>query len=356
LSQHTGVSVLRLWLVAFGCFTSLALLFTSQVWIDYAYAGRPLSWRRAFLVALVDWELWTIATPLVAWLSTRFPFSPARWGVPLAIHLPAGIALSGVKLFLEAMLTPLILGYGRPGPFSFLKIHLTLLTYWGIVAAIHVVRYYRVARARELRAAQLEMELARAQVEALKMQLHPHFLFNTLNTIAGLMRDDPDAAELMLAKLAELLRRTFETADVQELPLDRELEFIEAYLTIQRLRYGERLRVSIDVSDAVRRALVPSLILQPLVENAIRHGVAEKPGPGRVEIGARLEDTDVVITIANDGPTLPVTVRERYGLRNIRSRLLACYGARGSLAFGPQLNGGAVATLRFPFSTAGAAL
>src|SRR6188768_1033653 len=151
-------------MVASGCFTALALLFTSQVWIDYAYAGRPLSWGRAFLVALVDWELWTIATPLVAWLSTRFPFSPARWGVPLAIHLPAGIALGGVKLFLEAMLTPLIVGYGRPGPFSFLKIHLTLLTYWGIVAAIHVARYYRVARARELRAAQLEMELARAQV------------------------------------------------------------------------------------------------------------------------------------------------------------------------------------------------
>ena len=116
------------------------------------------------------------------------------------------------------------------------------------------MRYHRVARARELRAAQLEMELARAQVEALKMQLHPHFLFNTLNTVAGLMRDDPDAAELMLAKLAELLRRTFETADVQELPLDEELEFIEAYLTIQRLRYGDRLRVSIDVSDAVRQA------------------------------------------------------------------------------------------------------
>jgi two-component system LytT family sensor kinase len=348
LSQHHDAGALKVWLVAVGCFTALALLFTSQVWIDYAYARRPLSWPRAFLVALLDWELWAIATPLVAGLCARFPFSRARWGVPLAVHLPAGIALGGLKLFLEAMLTPLIVGSGRPGPFSFLKIHLTLLTYWGIVATIHVVQHYRLARARELRAAQLEMELARAQVEALKMQLHPHFLFNTLNTVAGLMRDDPDAAELMLAKLAELLRRTFETADVQELPLAEELEFIEAYLTIQRLRYGDRLRVSIDVSDAVRQARVPSLILQPLVENAIRHGVAEKPGPGRVEIGARLENAEVVVSIANDGPSLPVTVREGYGLRNTRSRMLALYGPRGSFVFGPQPNGGAVATLRIP--------
>ena len=355
MSQHQHAGALKAWLVAVACFTALALLFTSQVWIDYAYAGRPLSWPRAFLVALVDWELWALATPLVAWLCARFPFSRARWGVPLAVHVPAGIALGGLKLFLDAMLTALIVGTGRPGPFSFLKIHLTLLTYWGIVAAIHVIRYYRVARARELRAAQLEMELARAQVEALKMQLHPHFLFNTLNTVAGLMRDDPDAAELMLAKLAELLRRTLETADVQELPLDEELEFIEAYLTIQRLRYGDRLRVSIDVSGAVRQARVPSLILQPLVENAIRHGVAEKPGPGRLQIGAMLDGAEIVIAIANDGPGVPLTVREGYGLRNTRSRMLALYGARGSFSFVPQPHGGAVVTLRIPCSSEGAA-
>ena len=353
MSQQFRGGALKVWLAAFGCFTALALLFTSQVWIDYGYAGRPLSWRRAFLIALVDWGLWAILTPLVAWLSARFPFSRSRWAGPLAIHLPAGIALGGLKLWLEAMLTPLIAGYGRPAPFSFLKIHLTLFTYWGIVAAIHLREYHRAARARELRATQLEIQLARAQVEALKMQLHPHFLFNTLNTIAGLTRDDPDAAELMLAKLAELLRRTFETADVQELPLDRELEFIEAYLTIQRMRYGERLRVSIEVSDAVRRAPVPSLILQPLVENAIRHGIAERPGPGRVEIGARLETTDVVITIANDGPNLPATIREGYGLRNIRSRMQALYGDRGAFTFAPQHDGGAVATLRIPCSPAG---
>jgi signal transduction histidine kinase len=355
LSQHHDAGALKVWLVAVGCFTALALLFTSQVWIDYAYARRPLSWTRAFLVALVDWELWALATPLVAGLCARFPFSRARWGVPLAVHVPAGIALGGLKLFLDSMLTALIVGPGRPGPFSFLKIHLTLLTYWAIVAAIHIVRYYRIARARELRAAQLEMELARAQVEALKMQLHPHFLFNTLNTVAGLMRDDPDAAELMLAKLAELLRRTLETADLQELPLAEELEFIEAYLTIQRLRYGDRLRVSIDVSDAVRRARVPSLILQPLVENAIRHGVAEKPGPGRLEIGAGLDGAEIVITIANDGPGVPLTIREGYGLRNTRSRMLALYGARGSFSFGPQPHGGAVVTLRIPCSSEGAA-
>jgi LytS/YehU family sensor histidine kinase len=152
----------------------------------------------------------------------------------------------------------------------------------------------------------------------------------------------------MLAKLAELLRRTLETADLQELPLAEELEFIEAYLTIQRLRYGDRLRVSIDVDAAVRQARVPSLILQPLVENAIGHGIAEKPGPGRVEIAARREGTELVITIVNDGPRLPATVREGYGLRNTRSRMLALYGDCGSFSFGPQPDGGAVAALRIP--------
>jgi two-component sensor histidine kinase len=338
------------WPVAFAGFTGLALLFTSQVWIDYAYAGRPLTWSRAFLVALVDWDLWAVIAPAVVWLADRFRFTRGHRGLALAVHVPAGLVILAAKLAADAVLVRAILGDGRV-PFSFLKIHLTLLTYAGIVLAAHLVRHYRAARERELRAAQLEAELARAQVEALKMQLHPHFLFNTLNTVAGLMREDLEAADLVLAKLAELLRRTFETANIQELPLERELELLEAYLVIQRIRYGERLRITVEAGDEARRALVPSLILQPLVENAIRHGVAEAPGPRRVELRARVELGRLIVVITNDGPPLSPASREGYGLRNIRSRLTALYATRAAFSLTPGGSGGAVATLDLPLST-----
>jgi LytS/YehU family sensor histidine kinase len=182
------------------------------------------------------------------------------------------------------------------------------------------------------------------------MQLHPHFLFNTLNAVSGLMRENLDAADLMLARLAELFQRTFETADVQEVPLRRELEFIDAYLTIQRTRYGERLQVSVAVAENARDALVPSLILQPLVENAIRYGVADRPGPGHVDIEAHADGPRLVITIGNDGPPLPATIREGYGIRNLRSRLQVLHGDRAHFSLTPKPGGGGLATLDLPLA------
>ena len=337
------------WLTSAGCFTALALLFTSQVWVDYNYAGRPLTWGLALLVALVDWELWAILAPAVVRLSEHVSFSRHRWRLALAVHLPVGLLVGGLKLAVEGFIVSLILGGGR-GPFSFLKIHLTLLTYWGIVAVTHVARHYRRARERELRAAQLETELARAQVEALKMQIHPHFLFNTLNAVSGLMRENVDAADVMLSKLAELFQRTFETADIQEVPLRRELEFIDAYLTIQRTRYGDRLRTAVTIDATAKDALVPSLILQPLVENAIRYGVAEQPGPGRVAVDARTDDGRLIVSITNDGPPMAATIREGYGIRNLRSRLQALYGSRALFSLKAQPTGGAIAVLDLPLS------
>jgi len=341
------IRVGRIWLVAGASFTAAALLFTSQVWIDFAYAGRRLSWGLALIVALIDWELWALLSPIVVWLALRFRFSRDRWAAATAIHVPSGIVVGAVKLTLEAMLTRLVLGYGRT-PFSFLKIDLTLLTYWLIVAVTHVSGHYREARERERRALQLESSLARAQVEALKMQLHPHFLFNTLNTIAGLMREDVEAADRMLAKLAELLRRTFETADIQELPLARELEFLDDYLSIQQARFGQRLQLSIEVQELTRTVLVPTLILQPLVENAIRHGIAVRPGPGGVGIQSECRGDRLVINVTNDGLPLPLTIREGFGIRNIRSRLQALYGEDASFQLHPHPSGGAIAVLDLP--------
>jgi two-component system, LytTR family, sensor kinase len=341
------IHLARTWLVAGACFTAAALLFTSQVWIDFAYAGRRLSWGLAFIVALVDWELWALLAPVVVWLARRFPLNRNRRVRAAAIHVPCSIVLGGVKLTIEAMLSRVVLGYGRM-PFSFLKIDLTLLTYWLIVAVTHVSAHYREARERERRALQLETSLAQAHVEALKMQLHPHFLFNTLNTISGLMRDDVEGADRMLTKLAELLRRTFEAADVQEVPLARELEFLDDYLSIQQTRFGDRLHLSVEVPEREQSTLVPTLILQPLVENAIRHGIAARPGPGCVSIRSALRDERVVISVVNDGLPLPTTIREGFGIRNIRSRVKALYGERASFALRPRPEGGAIAILDLP--------
>ncbi len=352
MSDGRSLPASSVWLTSAGCFTALALLFTSQVWVDYNYAGRPLSWGRALVVALIDWELWTILAPAVVRLSERVSFSGGRWRLALAVHIPVGFVVGGLKLAVESFIVSLIVGTGR-GPFSFLKIHLTLLTYWGIVAVTHVAQHYRRARERELRAAQLETELARAQVEALKMQLHPHFLFNTLNAVSGLMRENVEAADVMLSKLAELFQRTFETADIQELPLRRELEFIDAYLTIQRTRYGERLHIAVATDAVAKDALVPSLILQPLVENAIRYGIAEQPGPGRVAVDARTHDGRLIVTVTNDGPPLAPTIREGYGIRNLRSRLQALYGSRATFSLKPNPPGGAIAVLDLPLSQEG---
>ncbi len=352
MSDGPSLPASSVWLTSAGCFTALALLFTSQVWVDYNYAGRQLSWGRALLVALIDWELWTILAPAVVRLSERVSFSSDRWPLALAVHIPVGFVVGGLKLAVEGFIVSLILGAGR-GPFSFLKIHLTLLTYWGIVAVTHVAHHYRRARERELRAAQLETELARAQVEALKMQLHPHFLFNTLNAVSGLMRENVEAADVMLSKLAELFQRTFESADIQEVPLRRELEFIDAYLTIQRTRYGERLGVTLTTDTTAKDALVPSLILQPLVENAIRYGIAEQPGPGRVAVDARTNDGRLIVSVTNDGPALAPTTREGYGIRNLRSRLQALYGSRATFSLNPNPHGGAIAVLDLPLSQEG---
>jgi two-component sensor histidine kinase len=337
--------------VAACCFTLAAILFTGQVWVDYAYAGRSLSWLRAFAVALVDWELWTVIAPIILLLAARVPLSRRRLAKPLAVHIPASLGIGALKLAAEAMIVRAIIGPGRV-PFSLLKIHLTLLTYWAIVGAVQYAEQHRLARERELQAARLRTELALAQVEALKMQIHPHFLFNTLNAIAALMREDVESADVMLAQLSELLRGTLQTEGVQEVPLAEEVRLLRIYLAIQQTRYGDRLRIDLDLAAGCEAGLVPTLILQPLVENAIRHGFSVTPGPGAVGIRVSCGQGTLRIDVTDEGPGPPEPLREGYGLRNTRSRLRALYGDGASLSVGPDAPRGARARLELPLRLA----
>lgn len=334
--------------MAAACFTAAAVLFTGQVRAEYWYAGQQLGWPLAFGISLIDWQLWTLLAPGVLALAARFPVTRVRLAVALAVHLPSGFMVAVVKIIAERGLTTALLSPRRI-VFGVNKLYMAIIIYWSLIAAVQFAEQRRVSQARAVRASQLEAELARAEVEALKMQLHPHFLFNTLNTISGLMREDVEAADLMLAELGELLRKTLETQGRQDVPLAEEIDWLQTYLTIQQTRFGERLRVTVDVPTDCQAALVPTLILQPIVENAIRHGFSAMPGPGCLTIVARRAGDRLRLAVTDEGPGVVEPVREGYGLRNTRSRLRALYADAASLVVERRAAGrGTVSRLDLP--------
>jgi LytS/YehU family sensor histidine kinase len=208
-----------------------------------------------------------------------------------------------------------------------------------------------------LKASQLQAQLAQAQLQALKMQLHPHFLFNTLHAISSLMRRDVDAAERMIARLSDLLRLTLENVGAQETSLRQELEFLESYLEIEKTRFRDRLQVKMDIEPETLDARVPNLILQPLVENAVRHGVAPHAAPGLIEISARLKENKLEIQVRDNGAGLPdarrAQIKEGVGLANTRARLEQLYGAGALFGLSNRDKGGLVVSLTIPFRVEG---
>ena len=335
----------------------LALLFASQTLLYYAYAGnvfnRVSSWR-VIVPALADWYLWAALTPVIAWLARRAPIVSGNWRRALLVHVPASIAFAMLKLGLRVAL-------GRVSPMlatttlqnlMLAQLHLNLITYWVIAGLAHAVDYYRKFRERELRASQLEARLAQAQLEVLRMQLHPHFLFNTLHAISTLVRKDPDAAERTIAELSDLLRLTLETLGREKATVKDEMEFIDRYLAIQQTRFGDRLVVRQRIDPEALDALVPSQILQPLVENAIRHAIAPRAAGGTLDIDIRRTDHHVTLSVRDDGPGLPAggidELKLGVGLTNTRARLAELYGRGDHLKLSNAADGGVVAEITIP--------
>jgi two-component system, LytTR family, sensor kinase len=284
----------------------------------------------------------------------RFPLSAATWPRRLPLYLPALLLCGGtattVMWGLRSLLYPLAgLGrydYGVMPLRYFMELPLQAIWFSLVVAALHALSALEAARARELRAAQLEGSLARAQVRNLRLQLQPHFLFNALNTISATMYDDPRAADEMLDQLAELLRASLSTAREDEVPLALELDLLDRYLALLRARFGDRLTVTLNVEPGTEEALVPSLLLQPLVENAVRHGNAERTGRGAVAVRAFREDGRLVLEVLDDGNADPASVPtgrhpgSGLGLAGTAERLALLYGADHAFAAGPLANGG----------------
>lgn len=312
------------WLLGLGFWTALGLFFATQSGLSYTYQQGYAPWGFLIRLSLGEWYIWALLSPAVFWLARRFPFERGRRVRALAVHLPAAVICTAVKLAVEGQVVWPLLGLTRPlNPTN--KMHVAFLTYWAIVGVSHGIQYYRRYRERELRASQLETRLAAARLEALRTQLQPHFLFNTLHAISALMHRDVDAAERMLARLSDLLRLTLDSSE-PVVPLKRELEFLEGYLEIAQTRFADRLTVEMQIAPDALDAPVPSLLLQPLVENAVRHGIAPRSAPGRIVVRARRADGTLLIEIEDDGRGLPREMREGLGLSNTRARLEQLYG------------------------------
>ena len=323
-------------------------------------ADRTTHFAYILAMNLVVWGSWAIFAPVAFALGRRFRFERHHWRRALLVHVPAALAVTSLHLVL--------VGTGRVAlqrlagvdaewaatvsDAFFRTLDFELPVYWALVGLQHATDYYRRSRAREVRAARLEARLIEAQLQALQHQLHPHFLFNTLHAISTLVHRDPDTADAMIERLSDLLRITLRKVGEQETPLDEELDYLRAYLDIEQVHFGDRLKIAYCIDAATLDAMVPTMILQPLAENAIRHGLAPQAQAGvltietsRVQGSLRIRVTDTGRGLAGPAPV------DGVGLANSRARLDRLYGPAGSLRLAANPGGGAVAELVIPFRT-----
>jgi signal transduction histidine kinase len=357
-TAEPGAGSRRRHLLILGAWALVAMLLAGQAWFAGQVRGEPLAWARASTIWLVWAAAWAVLTPIALQLATRFPLQRPRILAALAVHTAASAACAVANLALFALAAPLIgatqLEPTWLGTFSRLlgtTFLLNLPVYWLIVAAAHVERLVRTAREKDRRRLRLEAQLADARLQALRTQLQPHFLFNALNTISVLMHEDVDTANGVLLQLSALLRRSLDDTQAHEVTLGEEIGFLGSYLEIEQARFGGRLGYRLLVPEEVLEARVPSLILQPLVENALRHGLATRAGPGRVEIRADRHGDCLRLCVIDDGPGLPPVTTERVGLANTRARLRLLYADRQRFEVRNSAGGGVIAEIELPWRT-----
>ncbi len=338
--------------------TALGTISASQSVISYALAGDEPPVLLIFMLTLPSWYVWAALAPLIFLAARRFPVDGARW----AAHLPLHLGLNLIMLFVSGGIVigvQALLGVPVRSVQAALagNIQVSVLTYWTVLWVAHGLAYYRESRARRVRTAELTAQLSQARLEALRAQLHPHFLFNTLHAISAFVRQEPEKAETMLAELGELLRAAMDAANEPTVPLSREMEFIDRYLSIQKVRLGDRLQVEVDVPADLADALVPNLLLQPLVENAVEHGIADRLGEGKLWIRGSQKDGRLRLEVEDDGPGLPDEKLDpanwRVGLRNTRDRLAQLYGPEQHFELANLANGGLCVRVVIPLTSSG---
>jgi sensor histidine kinase YesM len=359
---------LRIYTATFLAWTAMGLFLFSQGIIQKVLIGDPNPWWHHLTGWLVGMWLWCLFSPLVWRLGRRFPLGQGRRVRTIAIHLTLAVIVTIVDLAIEAVVLrglrifPSIMTSVTTA-FWFLMVigfHQGLMMYGWILGVQYAFGWYQRYQERrqealrlELRSSELERELVQAHLSALKMQLHPHFLFNTLNAIMVLVRQGKgSAAEEMLARLSDLLRCALEDVEAQEVPFRREMEYLQLYLSIEQVRFQDRMRVEFTVDPEALEAAVPYMALQPIVENAIRHGIGRSSSAGSIAISATRVDDRLEIRVADDGPGLKSAngaPSGGIGLRNTRARLERLYGADARLTVENGKTGGVVAAMTLPY-------
>jgi two-component system LytT family sensor kinase len=344
---------------ALGFFSAFAAFYFVSTFTE-----KPAPLGLLLALNLTYWYSWAVLTPGILWLSRRFPFERATWKAAIPIHV-AGVVVATLLHVAMAVASSMAIYWvvgesldswlQEAQQMLILNFDWEMMTYWTIVGVGHALRYHYEARARELSAAQLETRLVEAQLHTLQRQMQPHFLFNTLNTISALMHRDVDAADAMIARLSDLLRMSLQRIEVQEVALADELDFLSKYLEIEQTRFRDRLTVVFDVDSDTLDALVPNLLLQPLVENAIKHGIGPRPTPGNIAVRARRSGAMLELDVQDNGVGLSAArltdFNRGVGLSNTRSRLDHLYGSLHRFEFRQPAEGGLLVYIAIPMAT-----
>ena len=357
----------KIGLALLGLATLIGLAEAAQVYVGVVAQGREIPWARAMVATMPSWYVLALLLPPCIWLARRFRLDDSEWRTAVAIHLLASVLFTAVHIGLSSWFTDYVLTSAAP-PVSFfrnlarpLTIYFVLdtLFYWALVGGYYAFDYGRRLRERErtaaelaLKTSRLETSLSRANLEALRMQLNPHFLFNTLNTISVLaLKGEKQRVVRMINRLSDLLRLSLENSR-QTITLAEEIDFLQRYLEIEQVRFRDRLTVRFDVPENLLDAEVPSLLLQPLVENAVLHGVNQQLDGGVIEIAARRELGRMILTVRDSGPGFPadqICNGTGVGLGNTAARLEQLYGLDHELQRENGEKGGAIVTIAVPY-------
>ena len=316
-------------LFIFAFWTFLGLSFAGQFFIASSQLNRPVSWQQALSHSLADWYVFALLSILPIFLGRRYGFGERSWWRHILLHAGASLLFSLAYVTVRTLAAMILAGLPPPNsfvgtfrPLLFKTWHFNMLIYWVILTAYHALDFYGKYEERHNRSLQLEKSLTEARLQALQMQLNPHFLYNTLHAISALMYRDVDAADRMISQLSDLLRYALASTSQQEVPLQQELAFLKNYLKIEQTRFGDRLQTRFEIEPGTEDLLVPTLILQPIVENSIRHGIERHPGPGSILVRATRTGDRLTLITRDSGPGANhLPFRKGVGLTNTTERL-----------------------------------
>jgi two-component sensor histidine kinase len=357
VAENTSPRRLKSMAAAFGFWTLLAVSYAFSAGLSGLSEGENPNWGRMLTWYLASFWVWMLLVPLLAWMGRRT--AGAGWRRFCLVHVPASVAIALLQVVARVgvfwviwhadITTVHSFGEYLQREFVF-NFYFAQLTYWVILAVLRGMDSRRHLRDERVRSARLETQLAQSQLQAMRMQLQPHFLFNTLNAISALALAEPNRARRMIARLGDLLRLTLEERHAPLVALSHELELVRCYLEIQHERFQDRLQTQFDVADETLQAAVPGMLLQPVVENALRHGLLDKTTPGSVLVRARREGGYLHLSVEDDGLGLPENgVVEGVGLGTTRERLRMQFEHSASLEIRPRPDGGTRVQMRLPF-------